>query len=39
MIKTHAEMQAGLYVKQPLVLPDFNQRWNMPTNFSKTLPI
>jgi hypothetical protein len=39
MLKMHAETEAGLYGKHPLVLPDFNQRWNMSTNFNKTLSI
>jgi hypothetical protein len=33
----NAEMQAGLYVKHPVVLSDFNRRWKMATNFNQTL--
>jgi hypothetical protein len=32
----HAVVCAGLHVKCPLLLPDFNQNWNLPTDFSKT---
>jgi hypothetical protein len=39
MPKMYAETQAGLYVKSPLILPDFNQRWNISTHFNKTLSI
>jgi hypothetical protein len=31
-----AETRVGLHVKCPLLLPDFNQNWNVPTNLSRT---
>jgi hypothetical protein len=32
-----AEGHVGLHVKCSLLLLDFNQNWNMSTNFSKTV--
>jgi hypothetical protein len=33
---SHAKVHVGLHVKCPLLLSDFNEKWNMSANFSKS---
>jgi hypothetical protein len=35
--ETRAETHVGFYVKYPLLLPNFNQMWNISTILSKSL--